>query len=486
MALTREEAERMRQLEAELMEYDSQGSPQPSPQEVEQPQRRPADPFMMMGGREAAGLARGAFNKFRQTTSIPILRFLDSRGVLNAKDELAAAEQEFNRPDKSGAEKVGEFAGDMGMLMAPTPFGKAGLPQKAGKWWRAALSSARGAALSSARGAAQHQAQNYGATGEIDAGKGAEETAVGTGAMLAGSAVPPIFKWLGVKTLQGLTRAPKNIMKGYNKPTKKGFEQALEERLVPIVKGGFGEAERRGMKLQGARDDLRADLLTKEGVSVNLLGALKEAERDIQGRVTGSRGLLPSQRGQAISHLKDYRGAAKEVINKGGFKGGFVPGAEAVEQRKLADANASFIKGKTPAGLDLASQAYRESLENQLLRGMQGKGEEMAYKANKAKMAELAPVIEAFGDKALSNYSWAPELISGTMGGVGGMATGRMDLALLPLAMTAARRYPGVAPLLYETGRAAGSRGGRLVGNMALSAARTAKYSPEMMNLGGQ
>lgn len=406
--------------------------------------------------------ARGAVNKVRQTTSQPVLRFLANAGLPSAREEIAKID-EFNQGrTPSTAEKAGGLVADVAMMAAPTPMGKGGV-------------LARGMAAG-AQGAAQHQAQNYAKTGEIDPASAAIETGATAVTMGAASKIEPILKWLGVKGLQGLTRASKSIQKGANPPTTKGFQQALENRLVPIVKGGYGEAEKRGMALQGARDAERARLLSQEGIKTNVRGDLAAARRELQGNVTGSSGMLPEDIEAATGVIPQLDLAARSA---GMNKGGYMEGPDAIEFRKMLDQYSKFQPEKVSKGTAAAAEASRRKIEDQLLTRMAGRSSEGAYKGIKQDMGELAPVLNAFGDKAVSNYSFFPELIGAGLGGAAALGGGSLSLGMIPLALAASRRYPGSAAILYEGGRAAGSKGVKQAAKTALDLGRSSYYGGE-------
>ena len=507
-------------------------------------------------------VVKGAVNKVRETTSQPILRFLANAGVPSARAEIQKIDQFNQGRTPSTAEKVGGVIADAGMMMAPTPAGKLGI-----------FGRAAGAGL---QGAAQHQAQNYAKTGNVDVGQGITETGATMALMGAGAAVEPALKSGAANYLQLLTRAPKRLERGMNPPTTAGFKQALEKRLFPILKGGYKEAEKRGMALQGTRNAERGAILDANQVAANPDEILQAAKESILSRGSGSRGLLPSQMEKAVGQLEEYRAAANhpslgrqsevvdkyaeshpirmyhgtrsefkdfkpdeagniyatttpeaaathayadrllmgvkpDAINSQGanirplkvskdylgdlikngeenahyygpldpskvlpaYEGisrvpGKMPGRNLVDLRKMADQNANFVQGKTPEGLDLASQEFRTAIENRLGKEMAGKPNAARYQNIKGDMAELAPVLEAFNEKAISNYSLGPELISTLLGA----SVGQPWLALAP----AARRLPQVAPALYEVGRAAGSKTVRRAGKAALDLARATTY----------
>lgn len=419
---------------------------------------------------------RGASRKVMTTMGEAPLRALGALGLPMAKAAVDKFEAHKQATPLGPAGDQGAMAADVGMMMYPTPFGKARAATTLG---RVGLGLLKAGELG-AQGAIQHQAQNYGQTGNVDVGKGLEEASIGTALAGAGSAAAPALKWMGVKTLEGLTRAPKRIERGMNPPSYAGYEQALKERIVPLV-GAFGKAEKRGMALQGTRDAERGAILDAEGIRANGPTVLRNAVNSIASRGTGSRGLLPSQMDNGIEQMREYGRALQHpdhlmTLDRNAVNYGEMPGRQMVELRKMADQNAKFVAGKTPEGLDLASQEFRTAAEDHLGQRMAGKSGEKRYGEIKSKMAELAPVLEAFNDKAVSNYSWAPELI-GAMTGAGlGVGTGSTALGLAPLALAAARRYPGVAPLLYEGGRAAGSGLARFAGKGALSLGRSIAF----------
>lgn len=406
----------------------------------------------------APGFLSGVLNKTRETTSQPVLRFLANSGFKPAQEEIKALEDFRASHTPAPGEKMGEFAADVGMLMAPTPLSKAKAPTTLGKIGKLIGFGAQGAA--------QHQAQNYAKSGEVSPADAAGEVALTTGVMGAGSAIPSGLKNTAAGYLQLLTRAPKRLERGMNPPTFSGFKQALENKIFPILKGGYKAAEKRGIAKQVERDAEKVALLKDAGVRGNADEAVLEAEAAIAGRSGGRRGLLPSQKQSGTRQLDEYRGAAKDPYY--GTNPADMEPDKFLDLRKMADENANFVAMKTPDGLDLASQEFRTAAENQLGRKMAGKGGERRYLDLKDQMAELAPVLEAFNEKAVSNYSFAPEAVTGAVGAM----YGNPMLALIP----AARRLPQVAPALYETGRAAGSKTAKRAGRTSLDLSRSALF----------
>lgn len=397
------------------------------------------------------GMVRGAVKKGAETTTVPLMRMLANAGLPWAQKEIEKVEA-YNQTEKGPGEKFGGLAADVAMLSNPALKGAGVL--------------ARGAAAG-AQGAAQHQAQNYGAKGEIDLGDAALETGITAATMGAGSKIPGGLKNTAAGYLQLLTRAPKRLERGMNPPTREGFKQALDEGIFPILKGGYRTAEKRGIQKQVARDAEKTGILDAAGVRGNAGETLMDAEAAIRSRSGGRRGLLPAQKGAGIKQLDQYRRAAKDQYY--GSPVDMEPG-KFIDLRKLADENANWVQGKTPEGLDLASQEFRRAAEDQLGKKITGKAGSARYGQLKDEMAELAPVLEAFNEKAVSNYSLGPELISTLLG----VSTGNPLLALAP----AARRVPQVAPALYETGRAAGTKTARRAGKGMVDLARSGMFSP--------
>lgn len=393
----------------------------------------------------------GAGRKVRQTTFDPAARFLGKMGVPGMMEAVEFHQNADAERPLGGAGKAGGTVADVAMLAIPQGIGKGIL--------------AKGATIGAA-GAGIHQAQSYGETGEINPAAAAGETALTAATMGAGSKIPGGLKNTAAGYLQLLTRAPKRLERGMNPPTFSGFKQALENKIFPILKGGYKVAEKRGIAKQVERDAEKIDILKAAGIRGNADEAVMDAEAAIAGRSGGRRGLLPSQKQAGTRQMDEYRGAAKDPYY--GTNPADMEPDKFLDLRKMADENANFVQGQTPVGLDLASQEFRTAAENQLGRKMTGKAGERRYLDLKNQMAELAPVLEAFNEKAVSNYSFAPEAVTGVVGSM----YGNPMLALVP----AARRLPQVAPAIYETGRAAGSKTARRGGRAALDLSRSALF----------
>lgn len=402
------------------------------------------------------GFLKGVIKKGSETTTVPLMRLLGNMGVPGVGREVEKWNQERQTEPMPG-QKLGEVATDFAMLAAPTPFGKAGA---VGKVIAPAM-----------QGVAAHQAQEYGKTGEMNPKDAATEAAIATALPVVGGkaadAASGTIKTGAAGLLQLLTRAPKRLERGMNPPTLSGFKQALEERIFPIVKGGYKTAEKRGIAKQVERDAEKIALMDQAGIRFNAPGAIKEAEGEIMSRAGGRRGLLPSQMGSGVKQLEQYSQAI-EHPSYGMNRGGFMAPKQAIDLRKMADENANWVQGKTPEGLDLASQEFRTAAEKQLGRRMQGKAGEARYNQLKQEMADLAPVLEAFNEKAISNYSIGPELATGLIGSLGGNPW----IGAIP----AIRRAPQIAPAFYELGRGVGSEGAKYLGRQGLNLGRSATY----------
>jgi len=422
-------------------------------EEAAKPKANPNKPnFLIDAGRRIA-----------ESGPIPAARFLGKLGLPMGKRIVENYEKDLRENPSPGT--MGGVAGDM--MVQGLPIGK--------------IKGLAGLLKLGVQGAGIHQAQNYAKTGEVNPGDAALETALGAAAGGVGAKIPGFLKGAGVKSLEVLSHAPKRLESGMNPPTSAGFRQALDKRLVPIMawgKGAFRKADERGLGVQLAGDAQKKALLAKEGVEGNLLSNISDAEAAIRSRSTGSKGLLPKQMEDAVDQLGQYDLAARSP-RVGMAPSGAVSGEAAIEQGKMAGANSRWVEGKTPPGLDLASQEYYRANQDNLMRGMTGKPSEGAYRTVKKEMADLAPVLEAFHEKARTNYSAFPELI-GTGTGIGaGLATGNLGVALAPVALAASRRYPGMAPLLYESGRGFESKFGTQAARRALDLGRAAIFSPE-------
>jgi hypothetical protein len=339
------------------------------------------------------------------------------------------------------------------------------------------------------QGAAQHQVQAVGRGEKASIPEAAVDASLG--AVLPGigkSLFSKLPKAFGRKSLELFTNAPVKIEGGIHPPTEAGYQQALELGLIPINKTGrkaFAEAERRGIKdVQVPRDAKRANLLWDDGVRTNVRGAMKAAQNDIDSRTTGSRGLLPDELKAAQLELGNIRQAAKGAglpARKHMDAGGWMDAPDAIEFRKMLDQTTKPQAEKVTNAKAIASRAARRAVENDIDIRVTGKPNEMDYRKVKKDMAELAPVLAAFGDKGNKNYSPLPEILSTVGGGMTalgtGMATGNPWAALaggvIPLTTIAARRYPGISQIAYNAGKAAEKPLARKAGKMGQIGLRT-------------
>ena len=412
------------------------------------------------GLNEIPGFLKGALNKTRETTAQPIMRFLANRGFGPAQREMEALDSFRASHEPAPGEKAGEFAADAALLMAPTPFGKAG---GAGKILGAA-----------AQGTAQHQAQNYAQTGDINPLEAGAEMALSTALPAVGSKLGPALKRMGVDATRRGLGVSKTAMKGVNPPD---LEAALQARKIPLVGGAARIAKERGEAL-GAADNARGDILDALGIKVNLSGANSSARKAIANDVSaGSSGLTPADEALAARWLDDYADQGKRV---GKGTASWVPGRTAVEIRKGADKNAKFIAGQTPEGRDLASRKYRGAIEDQLAARVDNSGNlDLArdYGNIKAEMGKDAPLLNAAQDRMAAQPGKVGLYTDLLLGG-GAIGAGLVNplAALGPASVILGRHAmtsPGGGRAFYEAGRALDNtnvkRGGRALLNLARS-----------------
>ncbi len=434
------------------------------------------------------GFAKGALNKTRETTSQPILRALAKMGLPSAQKEMGSIDEFRQNHIPVPGEKAGEFAADLGMLMAPTPFGKAGM-----------VGRTLGAA---AQGTAQHQAQNFAREGEVRPGEAVGEMALSTALPFAGQAVTKGAGILAPKILEGLT--PKGLKGGANPPD---WAYALRNKLVPYFKGAKGISATTAPKI-AARDELRDRLLDESGSKVNIQGAIDKTIKRLKTNIGSEDAdrITAGQFNAALPYGDDALLTAKRQV---------VTGKRAVGLRKLADDRAK--KGAFEnAPAEVASEGvfnkqYRDVLEDELLNSMRPKdaaalsgeisraakrggpaeidlslakneaqkGRFGRYVANKKTLSKLTPIDIAAQDMAKQGHRLGTMIDLGiASGGIGSSFIGDNSPtpALASLMAIGARRglsSPTGARALYDLSRGAADKTGRA----GLNLARTGIFS---------
>lgn len=429
---------------------------------------------------------RGGSRRVMETLGEAPLRGLADLGLPFAKKAVEGFEAHKKETPLGTAGDLGGAAADVGLLMAPTPFGKAGTVTKA--------------ASMAGQGVLQHQAQNYAREGAIRPGEAAAEMAISTAIPVAGQAVAKGAKWAAPKILENLT---KRAMKGGDNPVD--WTYALRNKLVPYF-GGAKEISARTAPKVAARDNLRNELLDKSGSKVSITDAINRTLKNLRKNVggEGSGRITAGQMSKAEPFADDVLLTAKAQT---------VTGKRAVNLRKIADdrAKAGF-DDKASAELQaegVFNREYRDQLEDGLLNSMRPKdavamsgeisraakrggpaeidlalaaneaqkGRFGRYAANKQTLSKLTPI-----DIAAQDMAKAPHKL-GTMIdlGLGATALGAPFVgdndatkAIPALTLLAAKRgatTPGGARMLYEIGRGAGNKTGRAMLNLGRTGA---------------
>ncbi len=438
-------------------------------------------------------LLRGATNKIRETTSLPIMRFLAEHNLPfagEAKKELPGMEAEINHPDKTGMEKAGGMAADMGMMALPAAKGaelSAKIPYLASKF--PAVAKAFGMTLP---GVVEHQAQDYGATGEVKPVQGAAEAVAGTALPVVGNKFGPVLEKMGIGAARRGLDVGKKALSGAN-PVDIAY--ALKNRLIPFFGGGAKMAETLTPKVSGA-DEALGNMLEKAGVNLNAPDAMRktgEALKRLESR--SSINALRDGNGLPTSYGKGMNDAADVATNNARTRASMVdeesaplivPGKSARELRQLADKNAKYnsVENPTPPAASTFNRAYRNQIEDQLAGKMQQTDLAEPYAATRSELRKLTPLLQAAENSSKQPHRMGLG-IDAVLGGEGLIraASHGSPSAMLPeLAAIGARRLaftPGGGRMLYETGRAAGSKLARKGGKAALLAARSG-FSPDL------
>lgn len=425
-------------------------------------------------------MLRGALNEVRATTSQPILRFLAKHGYKPAQSEMADIDAFNATHQKSGLEKTGETAADVGMLFAPTPFGKTGFVGKA--------------LVPAAQGALQHQAQNYARTGQVSPGEAIGETALGTAIPVVGGKIPGYLQKLGVGAARRGLGIPAKMLKGAN-PIDIGY--ALKNRLIPFFGGAEKVAENTGTML-GTATNQADEALGRLGVLYDVPKAAEAARKGISARVGagGKQAITSAQEEAALPWVEDYINTAEKVAKKHGFYdeswAGHLPGNLGTNLRQTAQNNASYVAGKTPLGHDLASEEFARATNEQLDEAVRRAGDDAyktyrkgdkaladAYETAREESRKLTPLNLAAKDEAIKTRRLGLG-IDLALAGFGTGAAFANPLSLIPATATIGARHllftPGGGRMLYEAGRGLGSDLGTTAGRAALNLGRSAYF----------
>ncbi len=437
---------------------------------------------------EIPGFAQGALNKARETTSQPLLRALAKMGFGPAQREMESVDAWRENHVPVPGEKAGEVAADFGMLLAPTPFGKAGTAKRI-----------LGAA---AQGTAQHQAQNFAREGEINPGEAIGEMALSTAIPFAGQGIAKGSSALAPKIMDGIT--PKGMKGGPNPPD---WAWALRNKLVPYFGGAKGISNTVSPRIE-ARDELQNQLLRESGSKVNVMDQIEKTLKGLRrsiGASTGDR-IRNEQYENAVKYGDDALLTAKAQE---------VSGERARGLRKIADdavGEAGFENAPAEAkNAAVFYRPYRENLEEALLQSMRPKDVaamskevsraakrggpleiDLALKANedqkarfgryvgnKNTLSKLTPLSIAAEDMAKSGRKIGNYIDIGVAGG-GVTSSLYGDNSAIPalgaLGIIAARRgtvSPTGARFLYDLGRNANNKAVRMGGKLPLDLSRS-------------
>ncbi len=429
---------------------------------------------------------RGGSRRVMETFGESPLRGLANLGVPFAKKAVEGFEAHKEETPLGTAGDLGGTAADLGMLMAPTPFGKAGTVTKA--------------ASMAGQGVLQHQAQNYAREGAIRPGEAAVEMAFSTAIPVVGQAAAKGAGIVAPKILEGLT--PKGLKGGANPPD---WLYALRNKLVPYFKGAKGISERTQPKI-AARDELRDRLLDESGSKVNIQGAIDKTIKRLKTNIGSEDAdrITAGQFNAALPYGDDALLTAKRQV---------VTGKRAVGLRKLADDRAK--KGAFEnAPAEVASEGvfnkqYRDVLEDELLNsmrpkdlaGMSGeisraakrggpaeidlalaaneaqKGRFGRYVANKKTLSKLTPIDIAAQDMAKQGHKLGNYIDLGIAGSglTGSLLGDDSPVPALGAALTILARRGTVSPtgarLLYDISRGAADKTGRAMINLGRTGA---------------
>ncbi len=439
---------------------------------------------------------RGAMRRTAETAGEAPLRFLGNRGVWFAKKAVEDFEKHKQETPLGTAGELGGIAADVGMMAAPTPFGK----------------EAFGARVlyGAGQGAAQHQAQNYAQTGEVRPGQAAGDFAIGTAVPYAGSKIPAFLKNLGVGSARRGLAPSMKAMKGAN-PVD--IEYALENRLIPVT----GGAEKMKPLLEaksGAVDEQLAKMLEAKGVKLDHIGAMKKTD-DVVAYLEG-KSKLNTGAGKAMQEAKDQaianagtRASSFRQTPTGKFKPDqtsiladefgshtvtpgveimkktpeMVPGRPARELRKLTDENARYDRTANPVAPPGATynRILRNQIENDLSKKMGATDLAVPYSESRQELRKITPLLDVVENSAAKTprVGLGADLLTGGVG-LGGFFANPLALPAAALTIGGRRMLmtPGGGRMLYEAGRGAGADATRKAGKLGIDLARSAIFSP--------
>jgi len=377
---------------------------------------------------------------------------------LSAEHELVA--------QNSPAAFLGELAGDIALTAIPaTKMGKfakflTGAPAK--KLPQKILQKVTQAGITGSPAVGIHQAQQYGATGELNPAGAGIETGLNVAIPLGGSAVKKATQGLGDKIVQTATKLSKKI-----KGQKTMNPDQLDEyfRNYSSWRGIKGSAEKisereneLGLMFDELMDGLAAG--TKVDIGTAISNARSRTQRAFLKAEMNLDDFKPMMR-----KLKDFENMTMPLLDEKGVVTGDV--AQRFKQNTL-DVLAKYDK-PTPfgtfdpalSGAAKAARATRQELSKQLeYLNPEFKNVNQAY----SKMASIRPFIEDAMERAKANRGLSLQDI--TTAGIGlaglgvGYGTGNEKIAaagLLPFLASRGQKSPGVAHAMNRAGGLAGA-----------------------------
>ncbi len=473
MALSPQEAARLAELEAE---FGGASAPNPSANIAQAANgEKPKTAFAEQSQNGAfPRFLRGALRRTMETAGEAPLRFLGNHGVPGAQKIVADYEKHKQATPLGTAGKLGGMAGDIGMAYA---------------------TGGTGVVAPALAMAAQHQANNYGRTGEVNPGEAALDAGLGIALPAVGNQIGPLLKKWGVGAVRRGLGIPAKMMKG---PNPIDIPYALENRIIP-VHGGAAKIKENTGEMLGTADNQINDALERLGILFNAPKAAAQARKGISARVeeAGPRGILPHQEEAALPWTEDYVRQAERMAQKEGVYSepwdGMLPATLGKKLRQTAQGNANYVAGKTPQGLDLASEEFGRAANNQmdeavdLAAGNDGlksyrqgdRANADAYRTAREESKKLTPLNKAAAeDEARTKkLGLTADLM---MGAFGTGAAFSHPISIIPAAGAIGARNlfftPGGGRILYEGGRAAGNPLVRKAGRGMIDLGRSAYF----------
>lgn len=342
-----------------------------------------------------------AIHKGRQTTIDPLMQIASKFGLPYAKKMLEQSKAE-DAGDTTTASKIGSAAADIGMQLAPmTKAAKAG---EAIPWIGSKVPMLAKAFGMSIPGAAQHQAQDYGKTGEIKPGAAVGEVAANTALMGGGMKVGQKLSEMAPELLQWILKVPGSVMQKGNPPN---WKYALENGLVPFRGGAKKMGEQLssqetnaagktiGLVPRLAEDNRVA--LDKAGVINQIPNMGAQARTNLAYQVGGKSGVTPRDEEQTLPFIEDFINAAKRSPNYDD-KGGYLPGRNTNDWRQGIDKN--YPEDQGGMARERAAKLVRDVAQGDIDNQM---GQDLSFMENRRTLSKATPI-----SIAVKNYLAKP------------------------------------------------------------------------------